>query len=137
MQWHPGTDGVLSLANIEQDDHDASSSSASKRKVTTAPGRAIGFQRCWAQRSADHRGTPEFNGIVCTLLSDEEIANLQSSDNSEMQEQRTSMTEGLIYTVDSDLVEQCLAELDFREKGGYARDTIDVIEDESGKQFKA
>lgn len=138
LQWHPGTDGVLSLASIEQDEiEDASSSSATKRKVTTAPGRAIGFQRCWAQRSADHRGTPEFNGIVCTLLSDEEIANLQSSDNSEVQEQRTSMTEGLIYTVDSDLVEQCLAELDFREKGGYARDTIDVIEDESGKQFKA
>jgi hypothetical protein len=84
--WHPGTDGVLSLANIEQDEHDhdvltsssPSSSPRTKRKVTTAPGRAIGYRRCWAQRSADHRGDTEFNGIVCTLLSDEEFAELQS-----------------------------------------------------------
>ena len=38
----------------------------------------------------------------------------------------------LIYTVDSSLAEQCLAELDIREKGGYARDVVDVIEDDTG-----
>ena len=50
-----------------------------KRKVTTAPapGRAIGYQLCWSQRSADHRGMPEFNGIVCTLLSDAEVWGLR------------------------------------------------------------
>jgi len=146
--WHPGTDGVLSLANIEQDEHDhdvltsssPSSSPRTKRKVTTAPGRAIGYRRCWAQRSADHRGDTEFNGIVCTLLSDEEFAELQSDTGGGDQRQpqrHQSMTEGLIYTVAKDLVQDCLAELDFREKGGYARDTIDVIEDDSGEQFKA
>jgi len=136
--WHPGADGVLSLASIEEDEHDhdvTTSSPRPKRQVTTAPGRAIGYRRCWAQRSADHRGDTEFNGIVCTLLSDEEFAELQSDAGGE--HQSISMTEGLIYTVEKDLVQDCLAELDFREKGGYARDTIDVIEDDTGEKFKA
>ena len=149
--WHPGADGVLSLANIEQDEHDhdvtttatttTTTSSRLARKVTTDPGRAIGYRRCWAQRSADHRGDTEFNGIVCTLLSDEEFSELQPPDaiggGDQQQQQPQSMTEGLIYTVDKDLVQDCLSELDFREKGGYARDTIDVIEDGTGEKFKA
>jgi hypothetical protein len=37
-----------------------------------------------------------------------------------------------MYHVPSDLVELCLNELDYREKGGYARDVIDVLlEDEA------
>lgn len=108
--WHPGTDGVLSLAN---NDPDAEKNGRSKR-VTTTSGRAIGYQRCWSQRSADHRGTTDFNGIVCTLLSDEEVKSLHH-DASKLD--RPSLTEGMIYTVDEELVEDCLAELDFREKG--------------------
>ena len=136
--WHPGSEGVLSLASIEEDEHEHdididvdvgtdASANKPKRKVTTAPGRAIGYQRCWSQRSADHRGTTEFNGIVCTLLSDEEVWKLHHDDDDDakhdddaMQQQQKrplSMTEGLIYTVDVDLVDECLAELDFREKG--------------------
>jgi hypothetical protein len=99
--WHPGNDGVLSLANQEGSE------------VTAASGRAIGYQRCWCQRSADHRGTTEFNGIVCTLLSDEEVRSLHHV--TEMM--RPSLTEGMIYTVNAELVKDCLAELDFREKG--------------------
>ncbi len=105
-----------------------------KGRVITSPGMAIGYQRCWSQRSADHRGTPQFNGIVCTLLSDEEVEKLQDEEITKQQQQpsshpplqptttssrrrKVSMTEGLIYTVDEDLVQECLAELDFREKG--------------------
>mmetsp|Transcript_4099 Transcript_4099/g.9095 ORF Transcript_4099/g.9095 Transcript_4099/m.9095 type:complete len:800 (+) Transcript_4099:122-2521(+) len=158
--WHPGSDGALSLANIEEDEHEHDREAAGgndgiaaasdgttgtakkgpKRKVTTAPGRAIGYQRCWSQRSADHRGTPEFNGIVCTLLSDEEVYEVHNNGRDGKKEdgiQQPSMTEGLIYTVDADLVEECLAELDFREKGGYARDVIDVVEDDTGNTVKA
>ena len=102
--WHPGSDGVLSLANNKH----------SESQVTAVSGRAIGYQRCWSQRSADHRGTTEFNGIVCTLLSDEEVRSLHH-DNNVMH--RPSLTEGVIYTVHKELVEDCLAELDFREKG--------------------
>jgi hypothetical protein len=46
------------------------------------------------------------------LLSDEEVNDLHRGEKG-----RTSMTEGMIYTVDEELVEDCLAELDFREKG--------------------
>ena len=124
--WHPGYDGVLSLASISQQEEDENN--AKSRRVTTKAGRAIGYQRCWSQRSADHRGTTSFNGIVCTLLSDDEVDTLlhhkndgtnydKKEDTKSRRREHPSMTEGLIYTVDVDLVDDCLAELDFREKG--------------------
>jgi alpha-tubulin suppressor-like RCC1 family protein/cation transport regulator ChaC len=106
--------------------------------VTKQRGRAIGYQRCWAQKSADHRGTPSFPGIVCTLLSDEEVHNIQAvACDSQPQNSQPSMTEGIVYTIPSEQVEECLVELDFREKGGYARDVIDVVEYQSGNSIKA
>jgi alpha-tubulin suppressor-like RCC1 family protein/cation transport regulator ChaC len=102
--------------------------------VTTTPGRARSYKRCWAQKSADHRGTSRFPGVVCTLLSDEEVCKIRGE---ESHEDQPTMTEGLIYTVPPLLVEECLSELDFREKGGYARDVIDVVEDDTGKVVKA
>jgi len=122
--WHPGADGVLSLAAADGDG------------VTTSPGRAVGYRRCWAQRSADHRGTPSFNGIVCTLLSDGEVRDIRGGDGSDGKP-AVSSTEGLIYTVGPGLADRCLAELDFREKGGYARDVIDVVEDGTGETVRA
>lgn len=74
-------------------------------------GRARGYRRCWAQRSTDHRGNPRFPGIVCTLLKDEEFRHFRQESDEE------SLTEGLLYEVPPNLVEECLAELDFREKG--------------------
>jgi cation transport regulator ChaC len=87
----------LSLAVVDADENDkAAASSATykddirqERKVTTTSGRAIGYQRCWCHRSADHRGMPKFNGIVCTLLSDKEVNDLHRGENG-----HTSMTEG-------------------------------------------
>ena len=172
--WHAGSEGgVLSLADREEEeeyyeehehhlieDRVASTTSPSistttrKGRVTTSPGMAIGYQRCWSQRSADHRGTPQFNGIVCTLLSDEEVERLQydeeeiimkqeqhqhqpnrlhslqpnsSTGTSSKRRKEASMTEGLIYTIDEDLVPACLAELDFREKGVSHHYLSDVI----------
>lgn len=106
--WHPGN-GVLS-----------------NERVRRSLGRAVGWRRCWAQRSADHRGTPSFPGLVCTLLKDTEVQQLQdryyTSKKSLMDPPlvesserytigTTSMTEGLIYTIPSDLVAECLEEL--------------------------
>ena len=172
--WHAGSEGgVLSLADREEEEeyyeeHEhhliqdnvtsttSPSISTTKRKgrVSTSPGMAIGYQRCWSQRSADHRGTPQFNGIVCTLLSDEEVERLQydeedtivkqeqhqqqpnrlhslqpnsSTGASSKRRKEASMTEGLIYTIDEDLVHECLAELDFREKGVSHHYLSDVI----------
>jgi hypothetical protein len=92
--WNPGT-GVLA-----------------KPGVTATPGRARGYKRCWAQKSADHRGTTRFPGVVCTLLRDEEVAEITIRHHD-----APTMTEGLLYAVPAELVEECLSELDFREKG--------------------
>ena len=113
--WHPGSEGVLSLSS-------SSSSSKGRGKVTSSRGRAVGYARRWCQRSADHRGTTMFNGIVCTLLSDGEIGALLEEDvrpgrRRARAGRRCSTTEGVIYTIDGDLAEECLAELDFRERG--------------------
>jgi alpha-tubulin suppressor-like RCC1 family protein/cation transport regulator ChaC len=109
--WNPGTDtGALAHPSVSR---------------TT--GRAKGYRRCWAQKSTDHRGTTSFPGIVCTLLTDDEFRQFRTTTATDEQ----SMTEGVIYLVPPPLVRECLAELDFREKGGYARDVIDVQEDES------
>jgi alpha-tubulin suppressor-like RCC1 family protein/cation transport regulator ChaC len=121
--WNPGQDGDAVLSHPS---------------VTTALGRAANYRRCWAQRSTDHRGTPDFPGIVCTLLKVDEVQPLllpaARRTGSERDGQccpETTDTLGRVYHVPPELVEPCLNELDFREKGGYARDVIDVhIEDE-------
>ncbi len=125
-------------------------------RVTKQIAKAIGWKRCWCQQSTDHRGDLNFYGLVCTLLHDDEIQlihdlqrkrfyndknyaiNYDSYDNGEtdtdpnadtdkVDYSSMSMTEGVLYTIPSDLVELCLEQLDFREKGGYARDVIDVV----------
>jgi cation transport regulator ChaC len=85
--------------------------------VTTKLGRAIGYKRCWAQKSTDHRGVPSFPGIVCTLLTDDEVKLIASHRQSPRGAEKPSMTEGVLYTIPPEQVEACLAELDFREKG--------------------
>lgn len=51
-------------------------------------------------------------GIVCTLLKDEEVRELRTLPYDE-----ATLTEGIVFEVPPSLVEECLAELDFREKG--------------------
>ena len=99
--WNPGKPGQDLLANPS---------------VTSQLGLAVGYQRCWAQKSADHRGTPSFPGIVCTILQQAEVAQIRQPSPFK-EESPTMLTEGKIYLVPPNLVEQCLAELDFREKG--------------------
>jgi len=108
--WNPGTPGASALAHAS---------------VTSSAGRCHGYRRCWAQKSTDHRGWPHFPGIVCTLLTEvefqsffqEQYENTSSSNSSNSNPQKASFTEGLIYKVPPELVQECLAELDFREKG--------------------
>lgn len=84
------------------------------KSVNHTLGRARGYRRCWAQRSTDHRGDPSFPGLVCTLLKDEEFREIRKPDHDAQEE---TLTEGLIYTVPPELVDECLEDLDFREKG--------------------
>ena len=58
--------------------------------VKTQLGRARGYRRCWAQKSTDHRGVPQFPGIVCTLLKDEEVRQFR-----ELPYDEETLTEGV------------------------------------------
>lgn len=128
--WNPGSNDEV-LAN---------------GKVKQQVAKAIGWKRCWCQKSTDHRGNVSFPGLVCTLLSDDEINSIKMTQkkqyNSKVEgsidiKSEISLTEGVLYTIPCELIEQCLAELDFREKGGYARDIIDVeIQDGSLKYYQ-
>ena len=100
-------------------------------------GKAIGYRRCWCQKSTDHRGWPHFPGIVCTLLQDAEVATLLQKEPQSGISTPVSRTEGVLYTVPAHLVQACLDELDFREKGGYAREVIDVVLDDTGETVRA
>ena len=51
------------------------------------------------------------------MLSESDTSNDDKKEDTKKRIEHPSMTEGLIYTVDVDLVDDCLAELDFREKG--------------------
>eukprot|EP00903_Cladosiphon_okamuranus_P010190 g9649.t1 len=86
-------------------------------------GEVLGWKRLFAQKSMDHRGTPESPGLVATLISDADLEALgeRSPDDP------PSRTHGVAYLIPDDKAEQVLAGLDFREKGGYTRATVDVF----------
>lgn len=69
---------------------------------------AEGFERSFSQASPDHRGTPEKPGRVLTLRRAE-----------------TARTVGAVYFVEAP-AERLLAELDYRERAGYERVSIEV-----------
>jgi cation transport regulator ChaC len=111
--WNPGIPGQSALADP---------------RVTQTLGMAIGYRRVWAQRSTDHRGTTLFPGVVCTLLTDDEYYSYRNTASVSFDNQQetskdtainypTSMTEGVLFEVPKELVDECLQELDFREKG--------------------
>ena len=86
-------------------------------------GSVHGWGRFFAQRSADHRGTPEAPGLVATLLKDVELEALGIRSASEP----PSRTCGVCYLVGEKDVKAVLDALDFREKGGYTREIIEVF----------
>ncbi len=68
-----------------------------------------GWSRRFWQRSTDHRGTPEFPGRVVTLVPD-----------------RNATCWGMAYRLPRAEADNILAALDYREKNGYVRLTLDV-----------
>ncbi|XP_043497815.1 putative glutathione-specific gamma-glutamylcyclotransferase 2 isoform X1 [Polistes fuscatus] len=68
-----------------------------------------GYVRRFYQKSTDHRGTPAKPGRVVTLL---------PSDNP------NDEVWGLAYKISGENVDNVVAHLDFREKGGYERNTV-------------
>jgi cation transport protein ChaC len=85
-------------------------------------GRVAGWRRVFAQRSTDHRGTPEFPGYVATLLTKEQHALIVG----EAPSAGVCGVCGVCYLIsDADSV-AVLDALDFREKGGYSRSLVEV-----------
>ncbi|XP_046834705.1 putative glutathione-specific gamma-glutamylcyclotransferase 2 isoform X1 [Vespa velutina] len=68
-----------------------------------------GYVRRFYQKSTDHRGTPDKPGRVVTLLPSE-------NPNDEVW--------GLAYKISIENVNNVVAHLDFREKGGYERNIV-------------
>ncbi|CAM9254698.1 unnamed protein product [Scytosiphon promiscuus] len=71
----------------------------------------------------DHRGTPASPGLVATLVSDSDLEAMGERSTGDP----SSKTQGVAYLVPDDKAEEVLAGLDFREKGGYTRATVDVF----------
>ncbi len=68
-----------------------------------------GWSRRFWQASTDHRGVPERPGIVVTLVPDPE-----------------AVTVGVVYGLRPEVATPIMGALDYRERGGYSRESVDV-----------
>lgn len=100
------------------------------KKCKTFKAYIKGFQRRFWQISTDHRGTIDFPGLVCTLISDEDYSNLTGFAND-----KPSICYGLAFEIEKGFEREVLEALDYREKGGYARKSIKIYLCENGKEI--
>eukprot|EP00668_Euglena_longa_P045531 GGOE01061200.1.p1 GENE.GGOE01061200.1~~GGOE01061200.1.p1 ORF type:complete len:250 (+),score=76.34 GGOE01061200.1:28-750(+) len=91
-----------------------------------------GLVRRFWQLSTDHRGTPEFPGLVMTLVSNADLLKLQAQvdgpQRHTLEEAFTtdSCTHGVAYRIPKSLVVEEVRRLDVREQGGYSRCVTDI-----------
>jgi cation transport regulator ChaC len=82
----------------------------------------LGWQRMFAQRSCDHRGTDDFPGLVVTLV---EASHLYDLGITSLPGSEATCT-GAVWQIPDHLIDDVLIELDYREKGGYQRHLVNV-----------
>ena len=82
----------------------------------------ISHSRLFGQFSKDHRGSVTFPGLVCTLVPKQDVDEDEDDDFAIV-----STCSGKIWLVPKEQKANVLEQLDFREKGGYSRDIIDVV----------
>lgn len=86
--------------------------------VERRPARIRGWVRRFYQGSTDHRGVPGAPGRVVTLLPE-----------------WGGCCAGVAYRLDAEVIDDVLAALDHREKGGYRREGVEVQDPGDGQVF--
>jgi cation transport protein ChaC len=101
--------------------------------------RVHGWRRRMAQKSCDHRGTPEAPGVVATMMPESEWRALGLTPEEEGEEVEAEVTtHGVVYRVPAARAAEVLDRLDFREKGGYTRAIVDAhVLDGTGRVLRA
>ena len=96
-------------------------------------GKVLGWRRRFAQGSCDHRGTPEYPGVVATLMPEAEwlAAGLVLEDGDE------PVTNGVVYRVPKADAKRVIDNLDFREKGGYTKAVVDAASLDGSRTVRA
>ncbi|KAF8870595.1 ChaC-like protein [Gymnopilus junonius] len=99
--------------------------------IAQVPGFLKGYVRRFAQKSHDHRGTPENPGRVVTLIHKEEWDKFSGSDAFP----HDDIVWGIAYTIDPAYEAEVRDYLDYREKDGYTMETLDIYGvDEQGAE---
>ncbi|KIN93514.1 hypothetical protein M404DRAFT_1008868 [Pisolithus tinctorius Marx 270] len=96
--------------------------------ISEVPGFLKGYVRRFAQKSHDHRGTPENPGRVVTLIHKEDWDHFSGSDAFPDED----VVWGIAYTVNPLYESEVRDYLDYREKDGYTLETLDVYTIEDG-----
>jgi glutathione-specific gamma-glutamylcyclotransferase len=78
--------------------------------ISKRPAYLKGFARRFWNKSADHRGTHEYFGLVACLLDSRDLPNGSHAE---------CEVDGVLYEVDGDDLDMVLGILDIREKYGY------------------
>jgi glutathione-specific gamma-glutamylcyclotransferase len=95
-------------------------------KYSATPCVCYGWKRLFAQRSMDHRGTMQYPGFVATLVTDTFFNEKNNGNNHTTPSDAPSECVGIAFLVPNEDIDELIAELDFREKGGYHRHVISV-----------
>ncbi|KNZ82124.1 Cation transport regulator-like protein [Termitomyces sp. J132] len=90
--------------------------------IAQIPGFLKGYVRRFAQKSHDHRGTPENPGRVVTLVHKEDWDKFSKSDPFPDDD----VVWGIAYTIDPVYEAEVRDYLDYREKDGYTMETLDI-----------
>ncbi|KAI5477582.1 cation transport protein ChaC [Pseudohyphozyma bogoriensis] len=90
--------------------------------ITFEPGYIKHHVRRFAQKSHDHRGTPDAPGRVVTLLREQDWLPHQKDEPPE-----SHHVWGQVYTIPAELAATVWPYLDHREKDGYTLRTVDVF----------